>query len=101
VQIYVSDVVASMIRPVRQLAGFCRVSLDPGASARVEFDFDTSQLAFLDTADRIMVEAGEIVVRAGTSASDLPLEDRFDVVGSQELSHRHAFVTPSRVTTSG
>lgn len=101
VQVYVSDSVASMIRPVRQLAGFRRVSLDPGEAAQVEFDFDTSQLAFLDVADRLMIEAGEIVVRAGTSARDLPLEDRFEILGSQELPHRHSFVTPSRVTTSG
>ena len=36
-------------RPVRQLAGVHRVSPDwVGESCRVEFEFDTSQLAFLD-----------------------------------------------------
>ena len=35
-------------RPVRQLAGVHRVSPEVGESCRVEFEFDTSQLAFLD-----------------------------------------------------
>jgi len=97
VQTYVSDLVASMIRPVRQLAGFRRVTLDPGASCRVEFEFDTTQLAFLDARDQLILESGTIEVRAGTSVADLPLVEQFEVVGSVELDRRHSFVTPSRV----
>jgi beta-glucosidase len=97
VQIYVSDVVASMIRPVRQLAGFRRVRLAPGETVRVEFDFDTSQLAFLDAQDRLVIEAGEIVVRAGTSAADLPLHADFEITSERVLDHRHSFVTPTRL----
>jgi len=97
VQVYVSDVFASMIRPVRQLAGFRRVSLEPGAACRVEFDFDTSQLAFLDVDDALVVEAGEIAVGVGTSAADLPLRSSFEIADSMVLEHRRAFVTPTRV----
>jgi beta-xylosidase len=101
VQIYTSDLVASMIRPVRQLAGFRRITLEPGESQRVAFEYDTSQLAFLDRHDNLIVEAGEIRVMAGTSSADLPLEMTLTLTGSETLEHRRSFVTPSQVVVGG
>ena len=72
VQVYVRDVVGSVTRPVRQLAGFHRVSLDPGESCRVEFDFDTGQLAFLDRDFDLVVEEGDIEVMVGRSSAISP-----------------------------
>ena len=97
VQLYVRDVVGSITRPVRQLAGFHRVSLDPGESCRVEFDFDTSQLAFLDRNFELVVEEGDIEVMIGSSSVDLPLRANFRLISSLKLDHRTSFTTPSRV----
>lgn len=97
VQVYVRDVVASMVRPVRQLAGFRRVHLEAGERARVSFDFDTNQLAFLDRSNTLIVEAGEIEVMVGTSSADLPLRASFVIETSAVLPHRTSFVTPSRL----
>ncbi|MXZ79091.1 MAG: beta-glucosidase [Acidimicrobiia bacterium] len=97
VQLYVRDVVGSITRPVRQLAGFHRVSLDPGESCRVEFDFDTSQLAFLDHNFELVVEEGDIEVMIGSSSVDLPLRANFRLISSLKLDHRTSFTTPSRV----
>ncbi|MDE0615499.1 MAG: glycoside hydrolase family 3 C-terminal domain-containing protein [bacterium] len=97
VQLYVRDVVGSVTRPVRQLAGFHRVSLDPGESCRVEFDFDTSQLAFLDRNFELVVEEGEIEVMVGSSSADLPLRALLQLTSSLRLDHRTSFTTPSRV----
>ena len=72
VQVYVRDVVGSVTRPVRQLACFHRVRLFR-ESCRVEFDFDTSQLAFLDCNFDLVVEEGDIEVMVGSSSADLPL----------------------------
>ena len=97
VQLYVRDVVGSITRPVRQLAGFHRVSLDPGESCRVEFDFDTSQLAFLDRNFELVVEEGDIEVMVGSSSVDLPLRATLRLISGHRLDHRTSFTTPSRV----
>ncbi len=97
VQLYVRDVVGSVTRPVRQFAGFHRVSLDPGESCRVEFDFDTSQLAFLDRDLELVVEEGDIEVMVGSSSADLPQMANLRIISSLRLEHRTSFTTPSRV----
>jgi beta-glucosidase len=75
VQLYVSDRYASVSRPVRQLAGFRRVTLEPGADAVVEFRLQASQLAFVDRDLRWRVEAGDVDVMVGASSEDLRLTD--------------------------
>ncbi len=97
VQLYVRDVVGSVTRPVRQLAGFHRVSLDPGESCRVEFEFDTSQLAFLNRDFELVVEEGDIEVMVGRSSTDLPLRANLELTHSLKLDHRTSFATLSRV----
>ena len=96
VQLYVRDVVGSITRPVRQLAGFHRVSLDPGERCRIEFDFDTSQLAFLDHGFDLIVEEGEIEVMVGSSSQNLPLKASLRLTDTLRLNHRTSFVTPSQ-----
>jgi beta-glucosidase len=46
VQLYVRDLVGSLTRPVRELKGFQRLSLDPGETRRVTFTLTEDQLAF-------------------------------------------------------
>ena len=75
VQLYVSDRFASVSRPVRQLAGFRRVTLEAGAGAVVEFRLQVSQLAFVDRDLRWRVEAGDVEVMVGASSEDLRLTD--------------------------
>jgi hypothetical protein len=45
-QLYVHDRVASRVRPVRELKGFCKVLLEPGESQRVFFTLSREDLAF-------------------------------------------------------
>jgi len=97
-QMYVRDVAASMVRPVRQLGGFRRVTVERGASVRVHFDYDTSQLAFLNARNQLVVEAGDIDVMVGSSSADLPLQSQFTLTSTIELAHRTSFVTPSRLS---
>ncbi|SDU93608.1 beta-glucosidase [Microlunatus sagamiharensis] len=72
VQLYLHDPVASVVRPVRQLAGFARVDLEPGASAEVVFTVHADLTSFTGRDLRRRVEPGEIEVQIGTSAGDLP-----------------------------
>ncbi len=71
VQLYASDLVASVARPHASLIGFTRVRLSPGEAARVTFDVHPSRLAFYDEAMRFVVEPGTFCFAVGASSSDL------------------------------
>lgn len=79
VQLYVTDVYASMTRPCMELAGFKRVRLLPGEEKTVHFSMKASQLAFLDAHRQWKVEAGEFKVMAGSSSADIRLTDTFEI----------------------
>jgi len=82
VQLYVQDVVASVTRPLQQLAGFARIELAPGETRCVRFTLDASQLAFYDRAMRFVVEPGEFRIRVGASSEDIRLEGSFHYEGA-------------------
>ncbi len=58
VQLYVADPVASRVRPVRELKGFCKVMLEPGQSQEVTFQLDTQDLGFYDEQLQYLLEPG-------------------------------------------
>jgi beta-glucosidase len=71
VQLYASDLVASVARPELSLIGFVRVALGPGQRRRVRFEVHPSRLAFYDEAMRFVVEPGQFRFSVGASAGDL------------------------------
>jgi beta-glucosidase len=71
VQLYVSDLVASVARPAASLIGFARLKLPPGKSARVTFEVHPSRLAFYDESMRFVVEPGSFSFAVGASSSDI------------------------------
>jgi beta-glucosidase len=79
VQLYVRDVVASMTRPVKELKGFQRVTLQPGAKRRVEFTLTHDHLAFWNRDLRFVVEPGEFRVMVGSNSRDV-IEAKLEVV---------------------
>ena len=78
VQLYIRDVAASMTRPVKELKGFQRVTLQPGEKKRVEFLLTAGQLGFWNREMRFTVEPGEFKVMVGASSEDL-IEATFKV----------------------
>ena len=81
VQLYINDVAATVTRPVKELRGFRRITLQPGQKEKVEFTLGAKELAFLDRDLKSVVEPGEFVVYVGTS-SEGGLQSTFDVVSS-------------------
>jgi beta-glucosidase len=81
VQLYLRDVLASVTRPVLQLAGFARVRIAAGESRRVRFQLDPAQLAFHDAKMHLVVEPGEVRVFVGASSQDLRCEGCFSIRG--------------------
>lgn len=77
VQLYVSDLFASITPDVKRLRGFEKVELEPGASARVSFVIDARDIAFVNYDNAWTVEEGEFEV----SIADQ--KKRFVVTGTQ------------------
>jgi beta-glucosidase-like glycosyl hydrolase len=80
-QLYLRDPVASVTRPARRLAGFARVELAPGTSARVVFDVHADLTSFSGADLARIVEPGRIDVAIGASSADLRLEGGFEIAG--------------------
>jgi beta-xylosidase len=83
VQLYLSDPVAQVVRPLRWLAGFARVPLDPGQSRRVTFRLHADRTAFHGRAGHRIVEPGEIRVAIGGASDQLPLQGSFTLRGPE------------------
>ncbi|MCM1086736.1 MAG: glycoside hydrolase family 3 C-terminal domain-containing protein [Muribaculaceae bacterium] len=79
VQLYLRDRFASMTRPVKELAGFKRISLKPGEKKKVIFEVAASQTAFLDKDMRWRIEKGSIDVEIGSSSEDIRLTGEYKI----------------------
>ncbi|MGP3960627.1 glycoside hydrolase family 3 N-terminal domain-containing protein [Nonomuraea sp. 3N208] len=98
VQLYLHDVVAQVTRPVRQLTGFARVRLEPGAGARVSFRVHADRTAFTGRDLRRIVEPGDVEVLVGRSATDLPCRGVVRLTGATRVvGHDRRLVTPVSV----
>ncbi len=69
VQLYVRDVVASVVRPLRELKGFLRVHLAPGESREVRFTLTERELEFVGRDMKYVVEPGSFHVFVGGSST--------------------------------
>ncbi len=65
VQLYLSDLVASVIPPTKRLKGFSKISLEPGQSQTVTFVLTEKDLSFIGMDNRPTVEPGEFKVTIG------------------------------------
>jgi beta-glucosidase len=65
VQVYVTDIAASVPVPIRQLCGFERVHLVPGETKTVSFALTSRQLSLIDAGGRRVVEPGGFQVAVG------------------------------------
>ena len=70
-QLYAADPVAQVTRPVQQLVGYSRVSLEPGECTTVSFVLHADRFSFTGIARRRIVEPGEIILSAGLTVGDL------------------------------
>jgi beta-glucosidase len=94
VQLYVRDEEATVARPVIELRGFRRVTLEPGECRTVTFRLSAEQLSYTGADLRRVVEPGTISVSIGTSSADRPLSATVRLVGPVvEVVDRHDFLT--------
>jgi beta-glucosidase len=87
VQLYIHDDHAAVKRPKKQLAGFERISLNPGEKKTVAFTVPAERLAFYDERKKAFsVEAGAFDVLAGGSSDDTRATGRFEVTSPAQWS---------------
>jgi beta-glucosidase len=74
VQMYIRDKVSSVTRPVKELRGFKRISLNAGETKMVTFGIDPEKLAFHNIEMNFVVEPGVFEVMTGSSSRDTDLQ---------------------------
>jgi beta-xylosidase len=89
VQVYFRDVYASLVRPVKELKAFKRVTLRPKERAVVSFSIPVDMLNFTNAAYQRVVEAGEFEVMVGASSSNIRSKGRIEVVGENRVLDRY------------
>lgn len=71
VQVYVSDLVASMTRPVKELKGFKKVFIPKGETVRVEVEVYARDLGFWTNSMEYLVEPGDFLIMIGPDSENL------------------------------
>lgn len=80
VQLYVSDLKSSLPRPVKELKGFRKVKLAPGATEVVTFTIDKEALSYYDPARHGWVaEPGRFQVCVGSASDDIRSKAAFEL----------------------
>jgi beta-glucosidase len=79
VQLYIRDEVSSVTRPIKELRGFRRISLNPGETKTVEFSLGPEELEFLNREMKRVVEPGTFRIMVGGNSTDLT-ETKLEVV---------------------
>ncbi|MEK4664589.1 glycoside hydrolase family 3 C-terminal domain-containing protein [Priestia sp. FSL H7-0729] len=80
VQLYVSDVESTVIRPVKELKAFAKVALEPGESKVVSFTLNKRSFAYYNVDMKDWhVETGEFEIQVGSSSRDIHVHTRVNV----------------------
>lgn len=72
-QMYIHDVVGTVMRPVLELKGFERVELDAGEEKVVSFTLPVEELKVVEQNLERVLEKGDFEIMVGGSSVDLPL----------------------------
>lgn len=80
VQLYLHDVIASVARPMKELKGFQRVTLEPGKSKTISFEITPEKMQMLDKSLKWVIEPGTFEVLIGSSSEDIRQSGIFEVI---------------------
>ena len=75
VQLYMRDVTASIVRPIRELKGFKKVTLNPGETKRVVIELEKSHMGFYDDDRKYHLEDGVFQIFMGANARDCMMQE--------------------------
>ena len=78
-QIYVSKAMSSVYRPLQELKGYQKVSLEPGETKTVKIITSKNDLQVYQ--DGFKIEAGEYELKVGSSSRDIHLSKKIKIKG--------------------
>jgi beta-glucosidase len=81
VQLYTRTDGATVTRPVRELRGFKRLTLQPGEMKTVRFEVNADQLAYYNCELAHVLEPATVRVMVGSSSRDIHLQSEVTIVG--------------------
>ena len=86
VQLYVQDVESSVVRPIKELKGFEKVSLEPNETKTVTFTLDKRSFAYYNVDIKDWhVETGKFNILIGKSSRDIVLSKEVEVQSTVKL----------------
>ncbi|MEK3834117.1 MULTISPECIES: glycoside hydrolase family 3 C-terminal domain-containing protein [unclassified Paenibacillus] len=90
VQLYVQDIVSSVIRPVKELKAFEKIELAPGEEKRVIFKLGKRAFAYYNVELKDWhVESGDFELLIGKSSKEIVLQDTIKVNSSVRLRKKY------------
>lgn len=75
VQLYMQDVTASLVRPVKELKGFARVELKPGQEEIVVLHLAKQDMGFYNNQAEYVLEDGKFIIYVGGNSRDCLCEE--------------------------
>lgn len=75
VQLYIRDMAASIVRPVKELKDFQKIMLKKGESKMLSFYVGKDKLSFYDAAGNVVLEKGKFKVLVGGNSKDVQEAD--------------------------
>ena len=98
VQLYYHTKKAHVIRPVKQLAGFKRITLEPGEEKKLTFFLNTAQLGYYNEFMEFVVEPTTMDLMIGTSAHDIAFSDVVTLTGKKtDVMGKRVYTCPVTV----
>jgi beta-glucosidase len=83
VQLYTHQNVPLLTRPVKELKGFKRVTVEPGQTRTVTFRLAVNQLGYYDQNKDFVVQPGPVDVMLGSSSEDIHCVGSFMITGEK------------------
>jgi beta-glucosidase len=82
VQLYVNDIVSSVVTPLKLLQGFERISLKAGETKSVEFNLGFDAFKLLNKDYEWVVEDGDFEIMVGASSDDIRLKETVNITNN-------------------
>jgi beta-glucosidase len=79
VQLYINDVIASTSRPIKELKGYEKISLEPGETKTVKLKLLPEDLSLYDRNMNFVVEPGTFKIMIGSSSQNIKLTGSLEV----------------------
>ncbi len=98
VQLYLSDEVAQVVRPVRELVGYLRVPVPAQWSRQVTFTVHAERTSFTGIDGQRIIEPGWFTLGVGRSCEDIRATARLEITGeTRTLDSARVMTTPARI----